>query len=68
MIDDSDASKIILEKKRRLQKLRETQAKMGVSTPPHILTEIEDIEEELINSQIIGSKSSPRSSRKTSRF
>ena len=32
---------------RRLQKLREQAAKMGISTPPEVLVEIEDIEQEM---------------------
>lgn len=36
--------RLIARHERRLQKLKEQQATLGVSTPPHILTEIEDIE------------------------
>jgi hypothetical protein len=42
-----DLEAIILEYKRRLQKLKESQARFGISTPPEILTEIEDIESKL---------------------
>ena len=31
----------------QLQKLKEQQAKMGTEVPPHILTEIEDLESEI---------------------
>lgn len=38
---------IIVEHQRRLQKLKEKQARLGIDTPPQVLTEIEDIENEL---------------------
>lgn len=38
---------LIIRHQRRLQKLKEQQATMGLQTPPHILTEIEDIEAEI---------------------
>ena len=37
----------LIEKYRRLGKLKEQAARMGNDTPPHILTEIEDLQEEL---------------------
>lgn len=37
----------LFEKYRRLSKLKEQAARMGNDTPPHILTEIEDLQEEL---------------------
>ena len=49
MSDQADMQKLINEYLRRLQKLKEQEAKFGASTPPHILTEIEDIEEKLKN-------------------
>jgi chromosome segregation ATPase len=39
--------RLILEKSRRLQILKEKAARLGINTPPEILTEIEDIEVEL---------------------
>ncbi len=42
-----DIKKLIKGCQRRLQKLKEQQAIMGLNTPPHILTEIEDIEAEI---------------------
>jgi hypothetical protein len=39
-----DLEKLIIEHTRRLQKLKEQQAKYGITTEPHILIEIEDIE------------------------
>ncbi len=38
---------IIARKKRRLEKLEERQAIMGISTPPEVLTEIEDLRREI---------------------
>jgi hypothetical protein len=40
-------NKLIAEHHRRLQKLKEKEARFGLNTPPEILTEIEDIEAEL---------------------
>ena len=37
----------LIEKYRRLGKLKEQAARMGNDTPPHILTEIEDLQGEL---------------------
>jgi CheY-like chemotaxis protein len=37
-----------LARMRRLMKLKEQAARMGISTPPEILTEIEDLEKELL--------------------
>ena len=42
-----DAQKLIERHQRRLQKLQESRATQGISTPPEVLTEIEDIEREL---------------------
>ncbi|HRV94825.1 MAG TPA: hypothetical protein P5526_21880, partial [Anaerolineae bacterium] len=42
-----DLQNLIHHHRRRLQKLREQQAHFGSYTPPHILTEIEDIEQEI---------------------
>lgn len=39
----------LLAKHRRLAKLKEQAARMGINTPPEILTEIEDLENELAN-------------------
>jgi len=39
--------KLITQKKRRLQKLKEKEASFGLDTDPHILTEIEDLEVEI---------------------
>jgi uncharacterized protein YjbI with pentapeptide repeats len=38
---------VIASKKRRLEKLEERQAIMGISTPPEVLTEIEDLRREI---------------------
>ena len=38
--------------RRRLQKLEETRAYYGVATPPHILMEIEDIEDDIERSRV----------------
>ena len=35
---------LITEDGRRLQKLKEQRARKGIDTPPHVLTEIEDID------------------------
>ncbi len=45
--------KLIVNHNRRLQKLREEQALRGLDTPPHILTEIEDIESALEELQML---------------
>lgn len=42
---------IIIEKKRRLQALRITEARYGTNTPPEIIIEIEDLNNELANLQ-----------------
>ena len=42
-----DIKNLIIAHERRLQKLKEQKARFGLETPPHILTEIEDIEAEL---------------------
>ncbi len=39
---------LIKKHKRRLQKLKEKEAAMGISTPPETLIEIEDIEQRSI--------------------
>lgn len=38
-----DIKKLMVNHERRLQRLKEQQASLGVHTPPHILNEIEDI-------------------------
>jgi len=43
---------LIINNQRRLQKLKEQKASFGLDTPPHILTEIEDIETEVDNLRI----------------
>lgn len=40
---------VIIEKERRLMALQVQQARMGIQTPPHITTEIEDLQKELSN-------------------
>lgn len=47
----TDNQKIIKNRQRRLQKLREEQALKGISTPPEIRIEIEDTEHELARAQ-----------------
>ena len=47
MPQQNDIQKLITQHQRRLQKLRERQAKQGISTPPEVLTEIEDIEAQI---------------------
>jgi formylglycine-generating enzyme required for sulfatase activity len=47
MAAQDDIQKLITEHRRRLQKLRERQAKQGINTPPEVLTEIEDIEAQI---------------------
>ncbi len=48
MTDNKQAiNKLIQEHERRLQKLKEKEARQGINTPVEILTEIEDIEEKL---------------------
>jgi formylglycine-generating enzyme required for sulfatase activity len=44
MSRQDDLKKLIIEYTRRLQKLKERQARKGIDTEPHILVEIEDIE------------------------
>ncbi|MFX0203321.1 MAG: hypothetical protein ACFFCW_45035, partial [Candidatus Hodarchaeota archaeon] len=46
-----DIKRLIVRKSRRLQILREQQATLGIRTPPEIITEIEDIENELMELQ-----------------
>lgn len=53
--DANDNSKIIYEKQRRLQKLREQEARHGMDTPPAITLEIEDLEAEIEQLQTISS-------------
>ena len=45
----NEIEKLIIECQRRLQKRKEQKAKLGINTPPEVLTEIEDIEEEIEN-------------------
>ena len=47
MSRQNDIKKLISKNERRLQKLKEQNAKMGLNTPAEILTEIEDIEAEI---------------------
>ena len=47
MSRQDDIEKLIAERERRLQKLKEQRASFGLHTPPHILMEIEDIEAEI---------------------
>lgn len=47
MTNKDDVKKLIRDNERRLQKLKEKEAKFGVDTPPHILIEIEDIQEKI---------------------
>ena len=47
MTTAADTQKLIERRTRRLQKLKERQATQGISTPPEVLTEIEDIQAEL---------------------
>ncbi|MFN8457504.1 MAG: response regulator [Anaerolineae bacterium] len=51
MSHKNDIRKLIGNLQRRLQKLKEQQALMGLGTPPHILIEIEDIKVEIENLQ-----------------
>lgn len=44
---ENDVSKLITEHERRLQKLKEKKARFGINTPPEVLIEIEDIEEQI---------------------
>ena len=46
-LGSSPQSNITAIKKRRLEKLEERQAIMGISTPPEVLTEIEDLRREI---------------------
>lgn len=50
---------LILKHQRRLQKLKEKRATLGINTPPEVLTEIEDIEAEIAQLQIELSQSHP---------
>ena len=47
MARQNELKKLIKEQRRQLQKLKEQQAKFGLHTPPYVLTEIEDREEEI---------------------
>lgn len=47
MSHSDDIKKLIAEKNRRLQLLKQREAKFGAQTDPHILIEIEDIEAEI---------------------
>ncbi len=47
MPTQSDLQKLISRKQRRLQKLKEQEAIYGINTPPEVLIQIEDLEEEL---------------------
>lgn len=47
MSDADDFKKLIREKKRRLQKLKEQEALYGTSVDPHILIQIEDLEADI---------------------
>jgi hypothetical protein len=47
MMGANDIQRLIEEHTRRLQKLREQQARFGVTADPHILTEIEDIKAQI---------------------
>lgn len=51
MAHQDDIQRLINEKQRRLQKLKDQAARYGISTPPHIIIEIEDIETELTQLQ-----------------
>jgi sRNA-binding carbon storage regulator CsrA len=44
MLREDDIRNLVTHDSRRLQKLKEKQAKFGINTPPEILIEIEDIE------------------------
>ncbi len=46
-----DIQKLISTQSRRLQKLKEQNAQKGTNTPPEVLIEIEDIEDELVKLQ-----------------
>lgn len=52
MLRTDAVKRLIAEHNRHLQKLKEQQAKLGLHTPPHILTEIEDIEGKIERLQI----------------
>ncbi len=47
MSQQLDLKKLIFEHRRRIQKLKEQQARLGINTPPEILIEIEDIVAEI---------------------
>ncbi len=47
MSRQDDIKQLITQHQRRLQKLKEQRASFGLTTPPHILMEIEDIEAEI---------------------
>ena len=48
MSRQDDLKKLIAKHQRRLQKRQEQQATLGINTPPEVLTEIEDIQAELV--------------------
>lgn len=52
MSDQENIKTLIIEKRRRLQKLKEQEARYGFSVEPSILLEIEDIEAELEDLQL----------------
>jgi hypothetical protein len=52
MSRQNDLKELIINCQRRLQKLKEQQALLGVHTPPHILIDIEDVEAEINTLQI----------------
>ncbi|MCB0210994.1 MAG: SUMF1/EgtB/PvdO family nonheme iron enzyme [Anaerolineae bacterium] len=47
MSQKADIENLIKKRSRRLQILKEQQAKLGIHAPPHVLMEIEEIEEEI---------------------
>ncbi|KAA3655950.1 MAG: hypothetical protein DWQ04_32510 [Chloroflexi bacterium] len=51
MSRQDDIKQLVTQYQRRLQKLREQRASFGLTTPPHILMEIEDIEAEIAKLQ-----------------
>jgi len=51
MARKDNLQKLITEHQRKLQKLQEQKARLGIHTPPHILTEIEDTEAEIAELQ-----------------
>lgn len=51
MSDQKEIQQLIKHHRRRLQQLKELKARLGINTPPEVLTEIEDIEAEIKNLQ-----------------